>query len=279
LEAGRRLEQEIDALLGQRVKDVRLTKDLRAEDLDLRGEYSTSSMRLLEAGESRHRSHAFLTVLSRALGETVEDLLSPLADELQREEELKNRLKVLKETARKNYVQVKKRQGVSHEELAPFTKYGSSYLSFLQKGQSSDGTPISLSPDDVDDFARGLDVAPEEIWPAEDLTIYEFELKEKSSKESSSPVQKVGGIDLNPANLNLQIKRDGNGVPLPLNLQPIEAFQIDGFVPVIIQITPVYALPLLSKAVNESPIRHSENDKDERPFPMAYLDKNRLNLN
>jgi len=52
-----------------------------------------------------------------------------------------------------------------------------------------------------------------------------------------------GGIDLNAALLNLQIKRDGIGVPLPLDMQDLEGINIDGFVPVIMDITPVTALP------------------------------------
>ena len=55
----------------------------------------------------------------------------------------------------------------------------------------------------------------------------------------------VGGINLNPALLDLQIKRDANGVPLPLPRQPIGEMHIDGFIPVIINITPVTNLPLL----------------------------------
>ena len=70
------------------------------------------------------------------------------------------------------------------------------------------------------------------------------------SKVSDAP----GGIDLNPVLLNLQIKRDGNGVPLPLPMQPIENMCIDGFLPVIINVTPVTNLPLLlGIADDESP--------------------------
>ncbi len=57
--------------------------------------------------------------------------------------------------------------------------------------------------------------------------------------------QTYGGIDLNPALLDLQIKRDGQGVPLPVNQQPIENMNINGFLPVIINVTPVTNLPLL----------------------------------
>jgi len=55
---------------------------------------------------------------------------------------------------------------------------------------------------------------------------------------------KVGGIDFNPAALDLQIKRDGNGVALPLPQQPVGNMKIEGFLPVIINITPVN-IPLL----------------------------------
>lgn len=54
-----------------------------------------------------------------------------------------------------------------------------------------------------------------------------------------------GGIDLNPALLDLQIRRDGNGVPLPLPQQPIENMHIEGFLPIIINVTPVTNLPML----------------------------------
>ncbi len=68
----------------------------------------------------------------------------------------------------------------------------------------------------------------------------------KNGAKSSSPVaEPPGGIDLNPALLDLQIKRDGNGVPLPLPQQPIETMHIDGFLPVIINITPISNLPLV----------------------------------
>ena len=54
-----------------------------------------------------------------------------------------------------------------------------------------------------------------------------------------------GGIDLNPALLDLQIKRDGNGIPLPLPMQPIKDMHIEGFLPIIINVTPITNLPLL----------------------------------
>ena len=68
----------------------------------------------------------------------------------------------------------------------------------------------------------------------------------KASDEARAPSDDdVGGIDLNPVMLDLQIKRDENGVPLPLPQQPIGDMKIDGFYPVIINVTPIPSLPAL----------------------------------
>jgi len=58
---------------------------------------------------------------------------------------------------------------------------------------------------------------------------------------------KYGGIDLNAVNLNLQIKRDGKGVPLPISQQNLENIHINGLIPVILDIKPALETPLLSE--------------------------------
>lgn len=65
---------------------------------------------------------------------------------------------------------------------------------------------------------------------------------EKISSPQGGPLQETtdhGGVDLNPVLMDLQIVRDGRGVPLPLNQQPISTMEIRGLVPVIINIVPV----------------------------------------
>ena len=57
----------------------------------------------------------------------------------------------------------------------------------------------------------------------------------------------LGGIDFNAANLNLQIKRDGKGVPLPISRQDLENIKINGLIPIIIDIRPATATSLLSE--------------------------------
>ncbi|MCB9771038.1 MAG: protein kinase [Candidatus Omnitrophica bacterium] len=67
-----------------------------------------------------------------------------------------------------------------------------------------------------------------------------------SSATKSSDATK-GGIDFDPTLLNLQIKRDGRGVALPLPQQDLEHINIKGFYPVIINIQPlnIQTLPIL----------------------------------
>ena len=48
-----------------------------------------------------------------------------------------------------------------------------------------------------------------------------------------------GGIDMSESTLNLQIRRDGNGVAFPVSEQAWDTINIQGFVPVIYRITPV----------------------------------------
>lgn len=74
-------------------------------------------------------------------------------------------------------------------------------------------------------------------------------------KTASAPTmtKHVGGIDFNSAALDLQIKRDGNGVPLPLPQQTIQNMKIDGFYPVIINIAPVNIPMLLGQKTQQQP--------------------------
>ena len=57
-----------------------------------------------------------------------------------------------------------------------------------------------------------------------------------------------GGIDLNAAHFDMRIKRDGNGVVLPMPLQDMKLLgDIEGFVPDILEIRPAINVPILSE--------------------------------
>ncbi len=62
-----------------------------------------------------------------------------------------------------------------------------------------------------------------------------------------------GGIDFAQSNLDMQIKRDGAGVPLPLSQQNLDNIKIDGLVPEILSIQPAVSVPLFSEAQGSMP--------------------------
>jgi hypothetical protein len=68
--------------------------------------------------------------------------------------------------------------------------------------------------------------------------------KQINFKNAAEP---LGGIDFNAAHLNLQIKRDGQGVPLPMSQQNLESIKLEGLIPVILEIKPVLQTPLLTQ--------------------------------
>lgn len=71
--------------------------------------------------------------------------------------------------------------------------------------------------------------------------------KNENAPKTSSP-ERRGGIDLNGANLDLSIKRDGNGVPLPLFEQDMKLLEgLEGLVPIIIDIKPLLSTTILSE--------------------------------
>ncbi len=81
-----------------------------------------------------------------------------------------------------------------------------------------------------------------------------------AQREAAGPTATPGGIDFDPANMNLQIKRDGKGVPLPLPQQNLDQINIEGLFPVIINIVPVNAqtLPIFLGQAPKEPAREPE---------------------
>ena len=87
--------------------------------------------------------------------------------------------------------------------------------------------------------------------------------------EALTAEEQVGGIDLNPAGMDLRILRDADGIPLPVDLQPIRDIRIEGFVPVIIEITPVHTLPMLLGVIVPDPAQPSVHGPAERPLALV----------
>lgn len=56
-----------------------------------------------------------------------------------------------------------------------------------------------------------------------------------------------GGIDLDAGLLNMKIKRDGKGMPLPMTMQDPALMHIEGLSPTILEITPANTMPIFSE--------------------------------
>ena len=56
-----------------------------------------------------------------------------------------------------------------------------------------------------------------------------------------------GGIDLDADLVEMQIRRDGAGMPLPLSMQDPAMMNIDGLLPTILEITPAHAMAIFTE--------------------------------
>lgn len=111
---------------------------------------------------------------------------------------------------------------------------------------------------------------PEQRWKKIELEKKYINYNEGEDKAMIGQ-REVGGIDMNRAHMDLQIKRDGNGIVLPLIDQPLEALEnIQGFVPVIINIVPATNMPLLLGLLDEEPNDSDYSQlRDLEPFDLS----------
>ena len=127
---------------------------------------------------------------------------------------------------------------------------GDQYLSLVKKKFQKQGNEINVQE-------GKFHIKGELI---EDIFTHSISINTKKEVKGKG---RKGGIDLNSAMLDLQIRRDGNGVPLPISQQPIADMRIDGFLPVIINVTPIINnLPLLLGVV--------DSEDDEGAGELSY---------
>ncbi len=75
---------------------------------------------------------------------------------------------------------------------------------------------------------------------------------ESLAQLNDNQIRKVGGIDLSAERMDLKIKRDGNGVVLPVSDQDLQNLKIDGLAPVILNVQPATpaSVPFLMNLAN-----------------------------
>ena len=115
-------------------------------------------------------------------------------------------------------------------------------MTFTGEGETSAG-------DSAEDIAVGkaIDEDVKEFYANQAKALRDYDesvasLKRSKGQDAALTTANYGGIDFNPDNLNLYIRRDEQGIPLPVYQQIPEFMDIEGFVPIIIQIIPAINL-------------------------------------
>ena len=141
---------------------------------------------------------------------------------------------------------------LDQNEFARFLKGGSVKVSLMEQWSKTPQKKGTFVKDSFDsktinkkDLTRVRPIKQSDEVDDSSLDLLDDTSIEVDEEDKAMISKNPGGIDLNPAYLNLEIKRDGKGIPLPINLQPIKDMHIDGFVPIIINVTPVHDIPLL----------------------------------
>ena len=175
---------------------------------------------------------------------------------------LQGRMDILKTiTGRKSFIvqgkQIFGREAIERTAVIFYWKHGFRFIN-----------PINpLVRDLIEVMEKGERLADYQINALAHSGSMIYELPDVSSapaNSSSAPTVEgdftKGGIDFDPTNMNLQIKRDGKGVPLPLPQQNLEQINIQGLFPVIINITPINAqtLPIFLGQAPKEPAREPE---------------------
>ena len=81
-------------------------------------------------------------------------------------------------------------------------------------------------------------------------------------EQPAESVVPPGGIDFDPALLNLQVKKDKKGIPFPVSDQPLMKMKVDGLLPVILKIEPLMNYPTFSNM-------EEKNKKEKTPAKIS----------
>ncbi|GEM_PF-5784744 len=74
----------------------------------------------------------------------------------------------------------------------------------------------------------------------------------EEQKDLAQKTEEVGGIDFNADKINLEVNNDGQEIQFHFDPKEFENMNVDGFIPVIMSVTPVNDLPLFLGLKNDS---------------------------
>ena len=156
----------------------------------------------------------------------------------------------------------------------------SSLLSPTQKKlltQKGDASEITLAKSDLKVLFDALLQQYEFDFGADKWDFLNAAMSELTSQSGDKDASALdlgtgtGGIDLSAKRMNLQIRRDENGIPLPVNMQPIKDINIQGFTFSIIDIKPAVNLPLILGINTDNLPAHQKTSKADEEDSVSSL--------
>ncbi|MGE0268256.1 MAG: PfkB family carbohydrate kinase [Candidatus Omnitrophota bacterium] len=84
----------------------------------------------------------------------------------------------------------------------------------------------------------------------------------------SNDTSEVGGIDLNPNNFEIETRGDNQNIHIQFDLEKLQELNIQGFVPVIINITPILNIPLLLGISDDQEREQEQTAQDLEQSPV-----------
>ncbi len=120
---------------------------------------------------------------------------------------------------------------------------------------------------DVEIDALGIEL-PKNVSEEDFLKQIKAEMEDVAMIQNMESTS-TGGINLDPAMLNLQIRRDGKGVPLPMVEQDVDlGMRVIGFYPVVINVMPVNVPQLLGFAGDD--LHDTVSQDQEWPDDLSW---------
>ncbi len=137
-----------------------------------------------------------------------------------------------------------------------------------------------LAPRSVEIYEKGSQIIPKETVDVVGQNRVDTIIKNTTDflvdNASIATINTTGGINFNPAQYDLQIKRDMSGAPLPFEMQPFENINVDGFIPYIIQLGPANVPAILGLSTPCSDQEEQDQDCDNntpqgpKPVEVSY---------
>jgi len=136
---------------------------------------------------------------------------------------------------RTNYQRIQQHNGLAHKKYLPaYDKYGDFHIIEIPMSKR-EYRKYERKKTQEEKKRQNQSRLGDDATNKDNALVAQAVTQRTDSLDATNP---VGGIDFNQKHLNLQIRRDGKGVPLPLHKQPLNNIQVNGFIPVILRIQP-----------------------------------------